>query len=241
MALFSRFWNHVHARATQWMRRRERRNPEAVYEAAIDERVIQYGTLREAAAGVLYLRGKLARELEQRSRDLLIVRRQLEFAVDGDDDTAALALIRRRDALVADVERVTAELQELNREAEAAKKNLVLFQDQIVRLREEKVRMLARLANARARLQLQETISGLSPEADIRALEAVREYVNRVAAEVQVSQELGDSELEGRLADIKEAEAAASARAQLDELKRSRRRLLPMTLTEMAASSAAAS
>ena len=45
------------------------------------------------------------------------------------------------------------------------------------RLREERVRMLARLANAKARLRLHETLSGLSPEADIRALETVREHV----------------------------------------------------------------
>jgi phage shock protein A len=237
MSLLTRVTNHLRGLVAHWLRRRERRNPEAVYEAAIDERVVQYGKLREAAAGVLYLRGKLARELEQRSRDLLLVRRQLEFAVDGNDDDAAVTLIRRRDALVADIERVTAELQDLNKEAETAKKNLIQFQDQIARLREEKVRMIARLANARARLRLQETLTGLSPEADIRALEAVREYVNRVASEVQITQELGDEGLDRRLADIKEAEAVAAARAQLDELKRSRRRLLPLALKEAVAAS----
>ena len=56
-----------------------------------------------------------------------------------------------------------------------AKKNLITFQDDIARLQDEKVRILARLANAKARLRLQETLGGLSPEADIRALDSVRD------------------------------------------------------------------
>lgn len=229
MVLITRLVNLIRGTTAQWLGRRERRNPEAVYENAIEQRLAQYGRLREAAAGVLYLRSKLAAEMEQRAKDLRAVNRQLELAVEGDDDDIAIALIRRRDVLVADVERVTAELGDLTREAETAKKNLILFQDQIVRLREEKVRMTARLANARARLRLQETLNGLSPEADIRALEAVRDYVNRISTEVQLSQELGDGELDKKLADIRETEADAGARAQLEEMKRARpRKLLPL-------------
>lgn len=231
MTLFTRLVNLIRGTSAQWLHRRERRNPEAVYETAIEQRRAQYAKLREAAAGVLYLRSKLAAEMDQRAKDLRAVNRQLDLAVEGGDDIVALALIRRRDLLVPDVERLHGELADLTREAEAAKKNLVLFQDQIARLREEKVRMTVRLANARARLRLQETLNGLSPEAEIQALEAVREYVNRVAAEVQISQEVGDGELDRKLADIRENEADASARAQLDELKRARpRKLLPLML-----------
>ena len=135
------------------------------------------------------------------------MRQQLDLAVDRDDDPAALALISRRETLGTDVERLTAELTELTAEAEAAKRNLIAFQDEIVRLREERVRMLARLANAKARLRLHETLSGLSPEADIRALEAVREHINRLVAEVALVREGGDPELERRLGVIRDAEA----------------------------------
>jgi phage shock protein A len=142
-------------------------------------------------------------------------------------------LIGRRDRLAADVDRVKAELGDLTEEAEAAKKNLVAFQTEIDRLREEKVRMLARLANAKARLRFQETLAGLSPDADIRALEAVREHIHRLVEETKVSRDLADGDLEKRLGKIRETEAAAAARAQLDELKRARRStLVPMILPE---------
>lgn len=230
MHVFSRLTNLLRGALSQWMGRREQRNPAAVYEAAIDERLEQYDALRRAAAGVIYLRGKLARELETASQHLAGLEVRLELAVDRDDDSMALSLITRRDQLRAEVERLTAELSELTGEAEAAKRNLIAFHETIARLRDEKVRMLARLANAKARSRLQETLNGFSSDADVRALEAVREHIERQVSEVQLGRDLGDSELEHRLGAIRDAEASAAAHAQLQELKRSRRRLLPLVL-----------
>jgi len=231
MRLFARARNLIRGALTGWLGRREHANPNAVYEAAIEERVAQYAKLREACAGVLYMRSKLEKQLGVRSQELAKTRRQLDIAVERDDDTAALALIEKRDLLAADVDRLQNELTELTVEADAAKKNLVVFQNEIQRLREEKVRMLARLANAKARLRLHETLSGLSPEADIRALEAVRDHVNRIVNEVNLVREGADPELERRLGRIRDAEAHSAARAQLDELKRAKKeRLVPMVL-----------
>jgi phage shock protein A len=222
MRFFARVYNLVRGSLARWISGRERRNPEAVYEAAIQERTEQYATLRSAAAGVLYLRSKLTKELEQTSKELALVRGQLAIAVDTDDDAVALALIGHRDTLDAESERLTAELAELTEEAEAAKKNLVTFQTEIARLREEKVRMLARLTNAKARLRFQETLNGLAPDADIRALESVREHINRLVEETRINRDLADTELDRRLGQIRDAEADAGRRAQLEEIKRSR-------------------
>jgi phage shock protein A len=222
---------------SSWLGRREHKNPEAVYEAAIQERLNQYGTLREAAAGVLYLRAKLAKEVELKSTELSHLRRELQRAVDTDDDPVALTLISRGDALTTEVDRLTGELKDLTTEADAAKKNLLSFQNEIARLRDEKVRMVARLANAKARLRLQETLNGLSLDADIRALDEIRDHINRLVTEAQLSRDVGDTDLERRLGNIREAEANAAARAQLDELKRARRKqLLPLVLPQAAAS-----
>jgi phage shock protein A len=223
MGFFARLKNLLRGTFAQWIHRREHRNPGAVYEAAIQGRLEQYVKLRAAAAGVIYMRTKLARELEGRSTELARIRAQLDLAVERDDDAVALTLIERRTVLSSDVERLEAELAELATEAETAKKNLATFHNDIARLREEKARMLARLANAQARLRLHETLSGLSGEADIQALDSVRDHVNKLLAEVQLARELGDQELERRLGEVRDAEAAAAARAQLDELKRARR------------------
>jgi phage shock protein A len=241
MGFVSRLYNLVRGGLSHWLGGREQQNPAAVYEAAINERLEQYLKLRQAAAGVLYMRGKLARDVEMKTAALRGITRELEYAVDHDHDDVALALIGRRDVLTAEVARVTEELADLNREAEAAKKNLIAFQNEVARLREEKVRMLAKLANAKARLRLQETIKGISPDADIRALEEVRAHVERLVAEAQVSREVNDVELEKKLEGIREAQASNSARAQLDELKRVRKRsLVPLDLKEKATAMGAA-
>jgi phage shock protein A len=236
MRFFARLSNLVRGMLGRWIGEREHRNPGAVYEAAIQERIGQYAKLREAAAGVIYMRQKLEKELAQRTEELARVRRQLDVAVEKDEDAVALALIVRRDALDADVKRVTTELAELTTEAGAAKRNLIAFQEEIDRLRDERTRMLARLANAKARLRLHETLSGLSPEADIRALEEVRDNVNRLVTEANLVRDGGDPALEKRLGTIRDAEAERAARAQLDELKRTRKaNLVPMTLATAAA------
>jgi len=94
--------------------------------------------------------------------------------------------------------------------------------------------MLARLANAQARLKLQRAIQGIvdiTPDADIQALESVREYIERTVSVVAGSQDSGNPDLDARLDQIRTDQAVQAARAQLDELKRSRRRpLLPMVL-----------
>ena len=59
----ARLINLVRGKLSQWMTGRERRDPAAVYEAAIGERQRQYAKLREAAASILYMRNKLGRQL----------------------------------------------------------------------------------------------------------------------------------------------------------------------------------
>ena len=89
MHLFRRTLNLVRGLVSRWLGRREHGHPDAVYEAAIHERLARYVKLREATAGILYLRSKLAKELERQSDELVRVRRQLEIAVDRNDDQVA--------------------------------------------------------------------------------------------------------------------------------------------------------
>lgn len=233
MRTLARVMNLLRGAFSRWIGRRERRNPDAVYEAAIEERLERYLKLRRAAAGVLYLRGKLAAQHERESHELARVSRQLDLAVDRNDDAAALALIRQRDGIAGEVRRLEGDLTQLTREADGAKQNLLAFQDEIARLREERIRMVARLANAKARLRFHETLAGLSTDADIRALEEVREHVDKLVAETQLAFESEDRDLTRRLDHIRETEAESSARAQLEEMKRTRRaQLLPLAMPE---------
>ena len=235
MKFISRLTNLIRGSLTHWLGHRERRNPSAVYEAAIQARLEQYAQLREAAAGVLYMRSKLTSEMELKAQTLRTLNRQIDTAVEKDEDDVAVVLIGQRRSLKAEVDRLAEELAGLNGEAEIAKKNLVAFQADLARLREEKVHAMARLANASARLRLQETMKGLAPDADVQALQEVRAHIERLSAEVEVSREVADAELSKRVDEVREAEATGAARAELEELKRIKRRsLVPVEIPNAA-------
>ena len=198
----------------------ESRNPEAVYEAAIDERINRHRELKKAVSGIVYLRNKLQAELEQKEAELKELNVQIPVAVQEGEDEAALVLIQKKDELDFAIVQIRADLEKVSAQAEEAKAGLIAFQAEIAKLKREKQEMLAKKANAEARIHIQESLDGLSTEADIKALENVRESIHKLAAEADVGAELKGESLDAKLAKIKSKAADASARAQLDELKK---------------------
>ena len=64
--MLSRFFKLLGGKFSRWIKAREARDPEAVYESAISDRVQRYHQLKTAAAGVIYMRNKLERELREK-------------------------------------------------------------------------------------------------------------------------------------------------------------------------------
>ncbi|MCA9506380.1 MAG: PspA/IM30 family protein [Myxococcales bacterium] len=205
-----------------WVRDREQRAPEVVYEQAIAERVRQYRELKDAVAGILYLRNKLENEIAERRAEIARLHDDVRRAVRRGDESASLALITQKQALFEELERAERELSEVRGQAEEAKANLVRFREEIRSLVREKGRMLATLANARARRRLRAAIEGLSVDAEMDALENVREHVARMAMAGEVDRELGDGDddLRTRLRGYREEARRDAARAELESLKR---------------------
>jgi phage shock protein A len=221
--LFARLAGLLRGLFTGWLRDREERNPRAVYENAIGQRVEQYRELKEAVAGILYMRNKLQGEIDERRVELARTLEDMRRAVARSDDDLALALVTRKQALVEELEHAERELAGVRREAEEAKSNLLRFREEIRALEREKGRTLASLANSRARRRIQEALAGLSVDADMRALDAVREHAARLASEGLLDEELGaDDGLDGRLRAIREESRREAALRELAELKRQR-------------------
>jgi phage shock protein A len=202
-----------------WIRDREAGRPDAVYERVIGERVRQYAELKRAVAGILYMRNKIEGEIRDRKAELARLHQDIARAVQRSDDEVALVLITQKDALLQDVERAQRELDEVSAECETAKGNLVKFRAEIRNLEREKLRMLAALANARARKRIQEAFEGLSTEGEMKALESVREEIERMKAESKIDVDM-DSGLEARVRAIRDEAKLEAARRELDELKR---------------------
>lgn len=220
MGFFDRLANVWRGFLSLWVSDIESRNPEAVYEAAIDERVRKHRDLKKAVSGIVYLRNKLSTELEQKERELKEVMTQLPIAIEDGEDEVALVLIQKKDELTTAIENLSTELSKVSDQAEEAKSGLLAFQGEIEKLKREKEKMVAAKANAQARIQIQETLDGLSTDADVKALDNVREHISKLQAEADIGAEIQGESLDAKLSKIKDKAANSSARAQLSEMKR---------------------
>ncbi|GDX82351.1 hypothetical protein LBMAG42_41620 [Deltaproteobacteria bacterium] len=220
MGFFERIGNLISGFFSNIVGTAEKSNPEVVYEAAINERIKRHAELKKAVSGIVYLRNKLEAEREQKTKELADVNAQLPVAIESGDDEVALLLLQKKNELEKALVEVTAGLEKVSAQAEDAKEGLMAFAGEIQKLKRERDEMLAKKATAEARIKIQASLDGLSTDADIKALENVREHIQKLHAEADVGQELKDSSLDTRLKAIKAKTGDSQARSQLDELKR---------------------
>ncbi len=230
--VLGRLRNLIGGWLTVWVRDREQAHPRAVYEQAIHERLRRYAELKDAVAGILYLRNKLEGELLDRRSELLRTTGDVQRAVRRGDEAVALALVRHKQELAGELERAGRELAALRDEAEAAKENLLRFREEIRALEREKGRALAVWAGAQARRQVRAVLDGLSVDADLRALDSLREHIAKLSTERQLDTELdaagpAGSGLGERLRAIRDGARDEAARRELDEIKQHLRPALP--------------
>ena len=220
MGFFERIANVWKGFLSLWVSDIENKNPEAVYESAIEERIKKHRDLKKAVSGIVYLRNKIQTELEQKEKELAQLSVQIPVAVEEGEDEAALVLIQRRDELTTSIAQLKTDLDKVSGQAEEAKEGLIAFQAEIEKLRREKEEMLAKRANAEARIQIRETLDGLSTDADIKALDNVRESIHKLQAEADVAGKIQGESLDAKLNKIKAKAANATARQELEEMKR---------------------
>ncbi len=79
--------------------------------------------------------------------------------------------------------------------------------------------MLAKMQSAQARLRIQEQLEGLSVDAEVKALDNVREHIKNTIAEANLGKELSESSLDARLAALRTQAGDVQAKQQLAELK----------------------
>jgi len=210
MGFFSRLGQVIKGTASNTVAGLENAHPAAVYEAAIQERERQYGDLKKAMAGLVFTRDNVSKELAEVERELARLRPSLAVAVDGAQDEAALVLLERQETLEAKRAGLQVDLSQLDAQVKESSAGLLRFKDEVARLKREKTEMLARNASAEARIKVQETVDGLSTDADVRGLASVREHIQAI------TESAGAPELR----EVQDDMARLRAKAQLDAMKR---------------------
>jgi phage shock protein A len=205
-----------------WITDREKANPEIAYENAINGMIGKYGGLKRATAAIIGRRADLESRFTERNRELRQSQADLDTAVATGQDDLALVLIQKKGQLEAEVAELKHDLDGAMSEAESAKSSLLQVQGEIKKLRGEKDAMIARLRSAEAKIRIQDQLEGFSIEADVKALDNVREHIKTTVAQANLGKELQEASLDTRLGQLRQQTGDVQARAELERLKAAR-------------------
>ena len=205
-----------------WIADVEKNHPEIAYENSINSMVEKFSRLKSATAAIIRRREEIDSRVGTERAALDQINRDLEQALASNQDDLAMVLLQKKNAVETDLAGLSTEAEQAKVDAEDAKNALLSVKGEIGKLKAERDRMLAKMQSAQARIQIQSQLEGLSVDADVQALDKVRDHIKNTIAEANLGKELRDSDLDVRLAKLRQDSGATTARAQLDELKRQR-------------------
>lgn len=219
VSFFARIGNLWKGFLSIWISDVEKEHPEIAYENAINSMVEKYTKLKTATAAIIRRREDIDERLKKATRELAQTEAELNAAVETGQDDLAVILIQKKNQLEADIAEMKADADTASKDAESAKSSLLQVQGEIKKLKAERDTMLARMQSAQARLKIQEQLDGLSVDAEVKALENVRDHIKTTVAAANLGKELSETSLDGRLAALKTQAGDVQAKQQLAEMK----------------------
>lgn len=202
-----------------WIADVEKNHPEIAYENAINTMIEKYAKLKQATAAIIRRRDDIRTQLAKASTELQGVEADLNAAITTDKRELGLILLQKRKTLSATVAELKTESESAIKDAESAKASLLQVQGEIKKLKAEKDRMLAKMASASVRIKIQEQLEGLSVDAEVKALDNVREHINNTVAQANLNEELGESDLDKQLTALRKESQSVSAQAEWERLR----------------------
>jgi phage shock protein A len=222
VGIFSRIGNLWRGFLSLWIADIEKEHPEIAYENAINSMIEKYSRLKSATAAVIRRREEIGERYQKASRELTQTDGELNAAVETNQDDLSVVLIQKKNQLTNDIADMKVELDASQKDADSAKSSLISVQGEIRKLKSERDTMLAKMQSAKARIKIQEQLEGLSVDAEVQALDNVREHIRNVVAEANLGQELSESSLDVRLQNLRNQVGDVQARQQLAEIKAKR-------------------
>ena len=221
-AIFARLANLWTGFISLWVSDIEKEHPEIAYQNAIASMIEKYTQLKAATGAIIARRQDVTSRLEAQERELATVTADLETALATNQDDLAEVLIQKKNTLDAAIAELRADAEQATADANNAKDSLMQVKSEIDKLKAEKDRMLAQMHSAQARLKIQGQLDGLSVDAEVQALGAVRDHIKSQVAQASLGAELPDSDLDVRLNKLRQSSGAVTAKAQLEAMKQAR-------------------
>ncbi len=217
--MFKRLTNLWRGFLSLWISDIEKEHPEIAYENAINSMVEKYSKLKSATAAIIRRREELDDRYKRATKELAQTEAELDTAVATNQDDLAVILIQKKNELTTEVNDLKTEMETARADADSAKTSLLSVQSEIRKLQSERDSMLAKMQSAQARIKVQEQLDGLSVDAEVKALDNVRQHIKTTIAEANLGKELSESSLDSRLAALRNQTGDVTARQQLAELK----------------------
>ena len=220
--IFRRLGNLWRGFLSLWVADIEKEHPEIAYENAINSMIGKYAKLKTATAAIIRRREDIDARNKTATAELGQVEAQLTAAVETNQDDLAVVLIQKKNDLTRELGDLRTELGVAQQDADSAKSSLLTVQAEIKKLKAERDAMLAKLQSAQARIRIQGQLDGLSVDAEVKALDTVRDHIKTTIAEANLGREMSESSLDARLATLQNQTGDVLARQQLAELKAKR-------------------
>jgi phage shock protein A len=217
--LFSRMANLWKGFVSLWIADIEKEHPEIAYENAINGMIEKYSKLKKATAAIIRRREEVSDRLGTLTKELTQVAADLNVAVETSQDDLSVVLIQKKNLLEKEIGELKADLDTAQKDADSAKASLMSVQGEIKKLKAEKDNMIAKMASAQARIRINEQLEGLSVDAEVKALDTVREHIKNTISEANLGSELKSTDLDTRLAGLRQSTGDVTAKQQLAELK----------------------
>ena len=222
VGFFARLANLWRGFLSLWISDVEKRHPEIAYENAINSMVEKYSRLKSATAAIIRRREDIGERFGRAAKELAQTEAELNVAVETNQDDVAVVLIQKKNQLTTELGELKGDLESAQKDADSAKSSLLTVQGEIRKLKAERDAMLAKLQSAQARIKIQEQLDGLSVDAEVKALDNVREHIRTTIAEANLGRELGEASLDARLQAVRSQVGDVQAKQQLAELKAKR-------------------
>ena len=222
VGFFKRLGNLWRGFLSLWISDVEKEHPEIAYENAINSMVEKYSKLKSATAAIIRRREDTSERYQKATRELVQTDAELGVAMDTNQDDVALILLQKKNQLASEVADLRAEMDTAQKDADSAKASLISVQGEIRKLQAERDSMLAKMQSAQARIKIQGQLDGLSVDAEVKALENVREHIKNTIAEANLGKELSESSLDAKLAAVRAQVGEVQAKQQLADLKAKR-------------------
>jgi phage shock protein A len=216
---FSRLANLWKGFVSLWISDIEKEHPEIAYENAINSMIEKYSKLKKATASIIRRREEVSERLTMQTKELAQVNADLSVAVETNQDDLAVVLIQKKNALEKEVAELKGDLDTAQKDADSAKSSLMTVQTEIKKLKAEKDNMLAKMASAQARIRINDQLEGLSVDAEVKALDNVREHIKNTIAQANLGAELKSTDLDQRLSALRSQSGDVTAKQQLAEMK----------------------